>query len=157
GVERLNQFALVIYLPDPLARYLDELRLDLIAGCRPRAHVTVLPPRSLADMEAGLDEARRMTPEFPSFEIELGDIEVFPQTNVIYIGLHHGGDELRLMHDAMNSGPLGFREPFVYHPHITLAQDFPAEETERLLTLARDRWDAYRGPRTLLAEAAAFV
>src|SRR5438067_583958 len=100
GVERLNQFALVIYFPDPLARFLDELRLDLVAGCRPRAHVTVLPPRPVADVEASLEEARVLAPEFPPFEIEAGDVEVFPQTNVIYIGVKRGGEELRAMHEV---------------------------------------------------------
>src|SRR5215471_7662604 len=90
GVERLNQFALVIYFPDPLARFLDELRIELVAGCRPHAHVTVLPPRPIADVAAALEAARIMTPEFPPFEIKAGEVEVFPQTNVIYIGVEKG-------------------------------------------------------------------
>src|SRR5438309_503406 len=102
GVEKLNQFALVIYIPDPLARFLDELRLELVAGCKPRAHVTVLPPRPLQDVEAALEEARGMTPDFPPFPIELGEVEVFPKTNVIYLGLRSGGDEMRTLHEAMN-------------------------------------------------------
>src|ERR1043166_2886422 len=108
GMEKLNQFALVIYIPDMLARFLDELRLELVAGCRPRAHVTVLPPRPLQDVEAALEEVRSLSPEFPPFEIELGDVEVFPKTNVIYIGLRRGEVEMRAMHAAMNTGPLAF-------------------------------------------------
>src|SRR5579883_3265991 len=157
GVERLNQFALVIYFPNPLARFLDELRLELIAGCRPRAHVTVLPPRPLPDLDAALEEARRLTPEFRPFQIEMGEIEVFKKTNVIYIGLRQGADELHVMHDAMNRGPLAFEEPYEYHPHITLAQEFPQADTSRLLTIIRERWNGYNGPRTFTAEAAAFV
>jgi 2'-5' RNA ligase len=156
-MEGLNQFALVIYFPDPLARFLDELRLELVAGCRPRAHVTVLPPRPLADVEAGLEAARIMTPEFPPFAVEAGDVEVFQGTNVIYIGVRHGGEELRAMHKAMNTGPLAFNEPFTYHPHITLAQEFPAADTARLEALARERWQAYTGPRSFQAETAEFV
>src|SRR5579872_245365 len=152
GLERVNQFALVIYFPDPLARFLDELRLELVAGCRPRAHVTVLPPRPLTDVEAALEEARVLTPEFPPFEIEAGDIEVFPQTNVIYIGVRRGRHELDAMHDAMNTGPLGFGEPFVYHPHITLAQEFLPADTARVEGLARERWHAWDGPRSFHAE-----
>src|SRR3974377_478668 len=44
----LNVFALVIYVPDPLARFLDDLRRELVPHCNPRAHVSVLPPRPLA-------------------------------------------------------------------------------------------------------------
>src|SRR6476660_9151793 len=124
GMEKLNQFALVIYIPDPLARFLDELRLELVNGCRPRAHVTVLPPRPLPDVEAALEEARIMSPEFPPFEIEAGDVEVFPKTKVIYIGLRSGGDQMRTMHEALNTGALLFDEPYAFHPHITLAQEF---------------------------------
>src|SRR5262245_60762585 len=108
GTEKVNQFALVIYFPDPLARFWDELRLELIAGCRPRAHVTVLPPRPLADVEAALQLAGVLIPEFPPFEIVAGDVEVFPQTNVIYIGIRRGGEELVAMHGAMNTGPLAY-------------------------------------------------
>src|SRR5436305_6927210 len=103
GAERINQYALVIYFPDPLAQFLDELRLDLVDGCRPHAHVTVLPPRPLADVDAGLEEARLLTPEFPPFEIEAGEVKVFPDTNVIYIGVARGEEQLRAMHEAMNT------------------------------------------------------
>jgi 2'-5' RNA ligase len=157
GTERLNQFALVIYFPDPLARFLDELRLELVNGCRPRAHVTVLPPRPLTDLDASLEEARILAPEFPPFEIEAGDVEVFPETNVVYIGVRRGADELRAMHEAMNTGPLASAEPFLYHPHITLAQEFPSVDTGRLEALARARWEAYSGPRWFHAESLAFV
>ena len=156
-MEKLNQFALVIYIPDPLARFLDELRLELVAGCRPRAHVTVLPPRPLHDVEAALKTVRSMSLEFPPFDIELGDVEVFPRTNVIYIGLRRGEGEMRAMHRAMNTGPLAFDEPYAYHPHITLAQEFDAAETARLDTLARTRWQEYDGPRAFRADTVEFV
>jgi 2'-5' RNA ligase len=156
-MEKLNQFALVIYIPDPLARFLDELRLELVAGCRPRAHVTVLPPRPLTDVEAALEEARIMAPEFPPFEIEAAEVEIFPKTNVLYIGLERGADEMRVMHDAMNTGPLAFNEPHIFHPHITLAQEFDAADTARLWALAQKRWRDYTGPRAFSAETTAFV
>src|ERR1035438_9490908 len=46
--ERLNVFALVIYIHDPLGSFLDDLRRQLVPGCNPHAHVSVLPPRPLA-------------------------------------------------------------------------------------------------------------
>src|SRR5438045_1559872 len=36
----LNQFALVSYLPEPLAQYLDDLRRQLTPDCKPHAHLT---------------------------------------------------------------------------------------------------------------------
>jgi 2'-5' RNA ligase len=155
--ERLNQYALVIYFPDPLARFLDELRLELVKGCRPRAHVTVLPPRPLQNLDAATEQGRAMAVEFPPFEIAAGDVEIFSKTNVIYIGVARGAEQLRCMHDAMNAAALHYNEPYQYHPHITLAQEFDPAETERLFARARERWAEYRGPRALHAERMAFV
>ena len=45
--ERLNVYALVIYIPDPLGRFLDHLRRELVPAYKPHAHVSVLPPRPL--------------------------------------------------------------------------------------------------------------
>src|SRR5690242_17916308 len=155
--EKLNEYALVIYFPDPLARFLDDLRLELVVSCRPRAHVTVLPPRRLEDVDAARQQARIMAVDFAPFDIELGGVEIFPQTNVIYIGVERGASELKTMHDAMNTGALAFAEKFTYHPHITLAQEIQLADTDRLAALARERWANYRGPRSLFAERVAFV
>ena len=155
--EKLNQYALVIYIPDPLARFLDHLRLELVVGCRPRAHVTVLPPRQLTAVEASEEQAGSMAAEFSPFELEAGDVEIFPKTNVIFIGVRRGAEKLKAMHAAMNTDALAYQEPFDYHPHITLAQEFDPADTERLLELARQRWNAYSGPRTFPAESVAFV
>ena len=46
--QRLNIYALVIYVPAPLGRFLDDLRRELVPTYKPRAHVSVLPPRPLA-------------------------------------------------------------------------------------------------------------
>lgn len=155
--ERLNQYALVIYFPDPLARFLDDLRLELVKGCRPRAHVTVLPPRPLNDVNAAIEQGRTMSAEFAPFDIEAGDVEIFSKTNVIYIGVGRGAPEMRIMHDVMNAHALRYDEPHQYHPHITLAQEFDPADTPRLFALAKERWESYRGPRVLHAERMAFV
>ena len=42
--QRLNVFALVVYIPDPLGRFLDDLRRELVPHYNPHAHVSVLPP-----------------------------------------------------------------------------------------------------------------
>jgi len=156
--ERLNVFALVIYLPDPLGRFLDDLRRDLVPACRPHAHVSVLPPRPLAvDWHTASEQVRMLTDGWAPFEIELGEIEIFPVTDVIYIEVGAGSEELRRMHTAMNSGPLEFREPFRYHPHVTLAQEIAHADVGPIHELARQRWREYNGPRSFRAERAAFV
>ena len=59
------------------------------------------------------------------FDVELTEIGIFPVTNVVYVEVGEGAAELERMHRAMNTGPLGFKEPFPYHPHVTLAQEIP--------------------------------
>src|SRR5580765_4520775 len=92
--QRLNVFALVIYIPDPLGRFLDDLRRELVPGCNPHAHVSVLPPRPIAvDWREASAQVCRCAAERPPFEITLGAIRRFPVTNVIYIELAAGSPQ----------------------------------------------------------------
>src|SRR5580692_4864485 len=127
--ERLNIFALVIYIPDPLGRFLDDLRRKLVPGCNPHAHVSLLPPRPLAvDWPVASNQVRDVLNRWTPFEVELASVEIFPVTDVIYIEVGRGAAELRRIHEAMNAGSLEFQDPFPYHPHITLAQELSAEK-----------------------------
>lgn len=156
--QRLNVFALVIYIPDPLGRFLDDLRRELVPGCNPHAHVSVLPPRPLAvDWQIASEQVRQCAAVRRPFEVALGAIRMFPVTNVIYIELARGAGELFEMHDAMNSQALEFAEPFQYHPHITVAQEIPLGTVAEVDRRAKEMWDEYTGPRTFLAERTAFV
>jgi|SRR5579883_181722 hypothetical protein len=158
GEERRNMFALVMYIPGPLGRFLDDLRLELVPHCNPHAHVSVLPPRPLAvHWSAASQRARALTEGWSPFDLELATVEVFPATDVIYIEVGAGAAELRALHAAMNAGALEFDEPYEYHPHITLAQDIAHEDVPRLTAIARRRWAEYRGSRWFRAERAAFV
>src|SRR5215469_9709760 len=107
--ERLNVFALVIYIPNPLGKFLDDLRRELVPHYNPHAHVSVLPPRPLAvDWTVAAEQVRARTEGWPSFEIELAQIEIFPVTNVIYIGVERGGKELRRLHEVISTDALQF-------------------------------------------------
>jgi len=156
--ERPNVFALVIYIPEPLGRFLDDLRRELVPHYNPHAHVSVLPPRVIRyDWQGASDQARALTEGWAPFEVELTSIEVFERTEVIYIGIGAGATELCDLHGAMNSSALEFDEPYVYHPHITLAQEIPHDRVAELTELARRRWKEYDGARTFRAERAVFV
>lgn len=153
-----NLYALVIYLPPPLGDFLDDLRREMVPGCNPHAHISVLPPRTLpVSGEAAMEEARRMVAGFAPFDIELGDIEIFPITEVIYISVKGGTRQLREMHRALNQGVWSFAEPFPYHPHLTLAQEIDSGQVAPLRELAARRWQEFRGPRAFRAERAMFV
>lgn len=154
----LNDFALVTYIPDPLARFLDDLRKELVPGFTPHAHVTVLPPRQLtAPPEVLIDAIRSRMYEFAPFEIQAAQVEVFAETDVVFIGLSKGQDELRRMHRAMNTGPLAYDEPYPYHPHITLAQELSHGQAVELAELARRRWSEYPYQRAFQVDSFAFV
>ena len=160
GARTVNQFALVSYIPDPLGAFLDRLRLDLTPLCNPHAHVTVLPPRpiscecDLKKLALALETESRI--ENP-FDITLGEIEIFPVTNVIYLSLARGESRLHKLHEHLNIGPLQYTCPFPYHPHITVAQDLTGEQAQELAIAARDRWQAYDGPRRFTVEWLSFV
>lgn len=158
GMDRTDWFALVIYIPDPLGRFLDDLRRELVPGFVPHAHVTILPPRHLSgDVETAYEQARVVTEEFAPFDIHTARCEKFPLTDVIYLSLSGGDAELRYMHKVLNTGALEYKEPYSYHPHITLAQDLNPEEVDRLYKLACCRWDEYSYNRSFRAETVAFV
>lgn len=155
---RLNVYALVIYIPDPLGRFLDDLRRELVPGCNPHAHVSVLPPRPLGvSWQAAREQVEALGAIQQPFTVGLGEVRMFPVTNVVYVEVSAGEAELARMHDSLNGEGLQFEEPFVYHPHVTLAQEIPPVEVQAVYDLARRRWQEYQGPRAFRVECAAFV
>jgi 2'-5' RNA ligase len=118
----------------------------------------LLPPRPLpAAPEAAVAEALEIVAGFAPFDIELGAIEKFDVTDVVYIGVQGGAAQLREMHGSLNRGVLAFPEPFVYHPHVTLAQNIEPGQAEALRELAARRWREFPGPRRFRAANAVFV
>jgi 2'-5' RNA ligase len=158
GARPQSLYALVIYLPDPLGAYLDDLRLEIVPGCNPHAHVSVLPPRPLpVAPDAAIEEARAIVAGLEPFDVELGPIRKFDVTDVVYIGVEGGAEQLRHMHRSLNQGALAFPEPFPYHPHVTLAQEIPPGRVEVVRELAARRWREFQGPRKFRAETTMFV
>src|SRR5271154_1622261 len=101
----INNFALVTYIPDPLGRFLDDLRRELVPGIVTHAHVTILPPRPIsATPQAAIEAVRSRIHDFAPFDIEAAQVEVFSETDVVYLSLGQGRRELLRMHQAMNAG-----------------------------------------------------
>ena len=156
--QRLNVYALVIYIPDPLGRFMDDLRRELAPACNPHAHVSVLPPRPLAvNWQVAGEQVRGLTETQPPFAVRLAEVRIFPVTNVTYIEVGAGAADLHRMHDAINRGALAFDEPFAYYPHITLAQQIEPDRVQAVHELAGRRWKEFTGPKAFRAERAAFV
>ena len=156
--DRINSFALVGYIPEPLAGFLDRLRRELVPNCFLRAHVTILPPRPLVtSSEEAWATIRRLIPRFQPFEVQLTQVEIFPKSEVIYLSVGTGSDALKGMHEALDIDGLRFQEMFQYHPHITLAQELQAGAAKDLLPLARARWAEFPFSRSFRVEKAVFV
>lgn len=155
--ERVNSFALVSYVPDPLGRYLSDLRAALVPGCTALSHVTLLPPRPLEQPELAWKQAVATLGDFHPFELELGPIEVFPVTNVVYIAILKGARQLVEIHAALNQGAMEYREPYEYHPHLTLAQELCPETQAPVLAQAQASWEDYPYRRSYVVDPLYFV
>lgn len=154
----INCYALVSYIPGSLGLFLNDLRRELVPGCSFRSHVTLLPPRGLSvSAHDAWENIQHICSAHQPFRVDLVDIEVFPGTQVIYAALGEGFAQLDRIHTEFMAGPLRFDEPFAYHPHVTLAQSFPAENFDHIAALARRRWRDYRGEKHFLVENLAFV
>jgi 2'-5' RNA ligase len=91
------------------------------------------------------------------FVVRIGNIGVFPRTSVIYLELEAGQRELEDLHLKFGTDALAFDEPYPFHPHITLAQNFDAGTVAERRAEAQSKWDAYRGPREFLLDRVVFV
>ena len=156
--ERINSFALVSYVPDPLATFLDQLRQELVPTCFLRAHISILPPRSpLVPPDQAWQHICGLAPLFSPFEVHLTDIRVFPGSNVIYIGVSEERDRLSEMHAVFNTDGLECAETFEFVPHITLAQDVGPADVALVAGLARKRWAEFSHPRSFRLETITYV
>ena len=155
---KINSFALVSYLPDPLAQFLDRLRNDLVEECFSKAHVTVLPPRPMkGSPEQAWVQVQEKVQDFQPFVVELGKVEIFAVTNVIYLSVNSGHAELKRLHQVLNADVLKFEEPFEYHPHVTLAQDLDIAQVPAAAELAARRWQEFPHSRSVVVNRLTFV
>lgn len=156
--QTVGQFALVAYIPAALAQFLDDLRLELTPGSKPRAHVTVLPPRPVhSDLKLSIQEMQEQLRDAAPFRVALGEIETFAASHVVYLSIAQGGEELRRLYARLNHGCVKYAEAFPYHPHITIAQNIQPDEVNPMVAIARERWAGWTGPRSFDVPALTFV
>lgn len=158
GPDRVNCFALVSYIPEPISGFLDRLRQELVPNCFLRAHVTILPPRPISSStEAAWTCIQELALQFKPFEVELTGVEIFPVSDVIYVAVGAGGERLREMHAVMNTNGLAFQETHSYQPHVTLAQDLKPDQMDELIRVARQRWTEFAHGRKFCVDKIVFV
>ena len=151
-------FALIGFVPAALGDYLNRLRQQLVPGCPYKAHVTLLPPRMLGGSPSDLSGVLRRRLSFVEpFKVVLGEVEVFPATGVIYLGIDSGSDDLRQMHGLLAQGEFACDEVYPFHPHVTLAQEFDLDQSDELVERARSSWKTWEGERSLLLDRVSLV
>lgn len=151
-------FALVAYIPEPLASFLNELRWGIDPGSEPNAHVTLLPPRELSGTpEEAVRQIREFARHQPPFELEVTGIEIFDCTNVVFLSLGLNRTLLEKIHLSLNVGALAAVETHPFHPHITLVQFHPVDEAQARAEETRAGWELYTGPRRFPVSRLTFV
>jgi 2'-5' RNA ligase len=154
----INSFSLVVYVPQPLAGFIERLRQEIQPGCTARSHLTFLPPRPLeipleqirSQLEAGLKDQH-------AFRVELCEVRVFPVSHAVHLSLGAGWAEAVRIHQVLHSGDLCCMEFFEYHPHVTLAQDLDPASVAAVVELAERRWQEYSGKRDFLVDHVTLV
>jgi 2'-5' RNA ligase len=101
--------------------------------------------------------AAPLVAQFDPFEVRLGDVEVFHNTQVIYLSVAAGTAELAAMHDVLNTGVLRQEESFQFTPHITLGQQLSEAAFQPSLELARRRWAGFSPAPPFRIETLTFV
>jgi 2'-5' RNA ligase len=154
----LDSYALVSYLPEPLSSFLDGLSKQLVPGCKPRSHITLLPPRHLSGpVEAAKESLETVIHQIEPFDLEITTIESFDITCVIYADIGYGRERLLDIHRRLNTETLYYREQFAYHPHVTLAINPHSTNVHELLGEAQRAWAAYPASRVFRVEELHFV
>ena len=154
----LNSYALVSYITGPLGLYLDRIRRELVHSCIAQSHVTILPPRSLSPIEESTKiELSQVLQDYRPFRVDLQTVQVFESTSVIYLAIGEGSEELKHLHERLNEGSLACDEAYGYHPHVTLAHQFPPEQLNDMMELARARWREFQNERSFEVDRLTFV
>jgi 2'-5' RNA ligase len=154
------QYALVAYVKNDLGRFVEDLRREVHPelGHLP-AHITILPPRILAGPEVeALATLERLCADVQPFEIGLDVVESFqPVTPTVYLRVHRAALRLHELHERLNTAALDFYEQWPYMPHLTIVKLADEGRLPAVMQLSRERWSAYRGPRSARVEELTFV
>lgn len=132
-----------ILVPEPWGSRLREARLgygDAQAETVP-THITLVPPtpvpaKELTHVHAALQEAGEA---FPPFEVKLRGTGTFrPLSDVVFIQVAQGVAMCERLHRALLTGHLDIDLRFPYHPHVTVAQDVPAQALDQAFDDLKD-------------------
>jgi 2'-5' RNA ligase len=92
-----------------------------------------------------------------SFCVELQQVEIFSPTDVIYLSIGSGFQELQRLHRDLNLGLCRSEEAWSYYPHITLARPSEVNGLHAKFDLAARCWSEFKYPRGFMLEEVTFV
>ena len=131
GAARLG---VIVLLPEPVASHVQAWRRALRDPARELVapHLTLVPPQTVAaeERQAAVELVDRAAAAATPGLIELRGAATFlPESPVAYLVVAEGVATLRVIESVLRAPPLEQRI-FPFHPHVTVAQDRPAEELE---------------------------
>ncbi|MBO4205541.1 2'-5' RNA ligase family protein [Micromonospora echinofusca] len=134
----MTQIGVAVDIPEPWGPFLTRCRADAgdpLAADIP-AHVTLLGPTELpvASLPAVEEHLATVAAAHPPYTLHLRGTGTFrPVTQVVFVAVAAGISECELLAAAISSAPELQREArFPYHPHVTVAQDVPAEALDKV-------------------------
>jgi 2'-5' RNA ligase len=158
GAGPYNSFAVVGYVPEPAGEFINRLRREFEPDCPARAHITILPPRPLpCSPDDAWRQLRESLNDFHALYIELKEVKIFPDSDVIYLSIGAGYQDLEHMHQQMNRGLCRGDEAWRYTPHITLARPAEGQELAANFDLASRRWEEFAHARDFTLNEVTFV
>lgn len=138
-----QRLGVVLLVPQPLATEIDGLRRALGDGALPRIapHVTLVPPVNVheRDLPEALRLVRDAAASVPPLSLGLGPVTTFsPASPVAYLAV--SGDEGRLaaLRAACLRGPLERTTEHDFVPHVTVAEELPADRMDATIGALAD-------------------
>jgi 8-oxo-dGTP pyrophosphatase MutT (NUDIX family)/2'-5' RNA ligase len=128
------RLGVIARLPEPLAIHVQAWRRALgdPAAERIEPHLTLVPPQTVAerDLDRAVALVERAAAEAVPFLVELDGAATFlPDSPVAYLVVREGGPALAHLDAVLQAPPLD-RRTHPFHPHVTIAQDLPADRIE---------------------------
>ena len=126
-----------VAIPEPLASEVTGWRLrfgDPQALSIP-AHITLVPPIAVDDLDAVEAHLRAVSERSPAFGVRLHGTGTFrPLSPVVFLSLIGGISGCEALQRRLRSGPLTMELNFPYHPHVTVAHHLPDEVLDEAFT-----------------------
>ena len=128
------RLGVIARLPEPFGIHVQAWRRALGDPTADRIlpHLTLVPPQTVAERDLGraVALAERAAAEAVPFLVELDGAATFlPDSPVAYLVVREGGPALQALEVALQDSPLD-RRTHRFHPHVTVAQDLPADRIE---------------------------